>query len=249
MNESTKFWAVIPAAGIGSRMASDIPKQYLNIAGKTILEHTLAIFLNSPKIHKVVVAIRPDDPFWQNTAITSTASEKLVTVTGGGERADSVLNCLSYIQSLGNNNKDWVLVHDAARPCLQVSELHRMIDALQTDDVGGLMALPASDTIKYAKLPQTVSSDQNAETTNFACIETTLDRKRVWLAQTPQMFRLEVLHNNIAKALALGLPITDEASAMEMAGFNVKLYPGRSDNLKITVAEDLRVATAILSQS
>lgn len=249
MNESTKFWAVIPAAGIGSRMASDIPKQYLNIADKTILEHTLSIFLSSPKIHKVVVAIRPDDSFWPNTAIASTASEKLVTVTGGGERADSVLNCLSYIQSLGNNDKDWVLVHDAARPCLQASELHRMIDTLQTDDVGGLMALPASDTIKYAKLPESIPSDEGPQATSFASVETTLDRKRVWLAQTPQMFRLDALHSNIAKALALGLPITDEASAMEMAGFNVKLHPGRSDNLKITVTEDLRVATAILSQS
>ncbi|GAB2191115.1 2-C-methyl-D-erythritol 4-phosphate cytidylyltransferase [Sessilibacter sp. MAH1] len=230
-------------------MASDIPKQYLNIAGKTILEHTLSIFLNSPKIHKVVVAIRSDDSFWPNTAIASEFSEKLVTVTGGSERADSVLNCLNYIKSLGDNKSDWVLVHDAARPCLQSYELHRMMDSLQIDDVGGLMALPASDTIKYAKAFVSDVNDQSSQNTAFASVETTLDRKRVWLAQTPQMFRLEVLHNNIAKALALGLPITDEASAMEMAGFNVKLYPGRSDNLKITVAEDLRVATAILSQS
>lgn len=228
-----KFWLVIPAAGIGSRMASDRPKQYLQVAGKTILEHTLDIFLQHPQLHGAAVAIAEHDRYWLHLPV---AQHPLVhQVVGGQERADSVLNALRALPSLGAQQHDWVLVHDAARPLLQRADLDKLLATLAHDTVGGLLAYPARDTLKLADTQQ--RSQQ------------TLQREQIWHALTPQMFPLQLLSNALEQALAAGVTVTDEASAVEWAGFRPKLVAGRSDNLKITYPEDLQLLAAVHGQS
>ncbi len=235
MHSSPKFWAVIPAAGIGSRFGSETPKQYLTLLDKTILEHAIKKFLACEWIEKVIVALRQDDPFWPSLSVAS--HNRVLTVLGGGERADSVLCGLNALKNIAGPD-DWVLVHDAARPCVTKAQLSAMKAALEADAVGGIMAQPASDTIKVA------SADKNAH--SVAAIESTIDRNRVWLAQTPQMFRVSTLHSALTDALKNGQAVTDEASAIELANLTVKLFPGSRNNIKVTLPEDLALAEAIL---
>lgn len=224
-----KFWLVIPAAGIGSRMASDRPKQYLQVAGKTILEHTLDIFLLHPQLQGAAVAVAEHDSYWPDLPLVQ---HPLVRqVVGGQERADSVLNALRVLPNLGAQPCDWVLVHDAARPLLQRTDLDRLLSTLKHDAVGGLLAYPARDTLKLADAQQ--RSQQ------------TLQREHIWHALTPQMFPLQLLSDALEQALAAGVAITDEASAVEWAGFKPRLVVGRSDNLKITYPEDLQLLAAV----
>lgn len=228
-----KFWLVIPAAGIGSRMASDKPKQYLQVAGKTILEHSLDVFLQHPRLSSAVVAVAEHDQYWSQLPV---AKHPLIhQVAGGQERADSVLNALRALPSLGAQPQDWVLVHDAARPLLRLADLDKLLSTLEHDAVGGLLAYPARDTLKLA------DADERSQQT--------LERAQIWHALTPQMFPLQLLINALEQALAAGIAITDEASAVEWAGFNPKLVVGRSDNLKITYPEDLQLLAAAHSQS
>ncbi len=238
MHSSPKFWAVIPAAGIGSRFGSQTPKQYLKLLDKTILEHTIEKFLSCDWINRVVVAIREDDPFWPSLAVAN--NPRVTKVTGGGERADSVLSGLTYLEKYASEY-DWVLVHDAARPCVTQLQLNALKLALKDDSVGGIMAQPASDTIKVAHA--------NLPTSDVALpsVKSTLDRNRIWLAQTPQMFRLSNLTAALESAFNSKQQVTDEASAMELAGYSVKLFPGSRNNIKITVSEDLALAEAIIA--
>lgn len=217
------FWAVIPAAGIGSRMRADRPKQYLQLAGKSILEHTLHCFLDHPCLRGVVVSLAEDDPFWPS--LDCARDERIHTAAGGAERADSVLNALLRLAELGAGEQDWVLVHDAARPNLAQSDLDLLLAELAEDAVGGLLALPARDTLKR------VGSDGR--------VRETIDRSVIWQAYTPQMFRLGALHQALAEALVSDVAVTDEASAMEWAGQSPRLIEGRADNLKVTRPEDL----------
>lgn len=217
------FWAVIPAAGVGARMAADRPKQYLQLGGRTILEHSLGCFLDHPGLKGLVVSVAPDDPYWSSLACAQDG--RIQRVDGGAERSDSVLNALLHLHAQGAADDDWVLVHDAARPNLARDDLDKLLAELADDPVGGLLAVPARDTLKRIDSRGRVLE--------------TVDRSLIWQAYTPQMFRLGALHRALADSLVADVAITDEASAMEWAGQAPRLIEGRSDNLKVTRPEDL----------
>lgn len=221
--ELPAFWAVIPAAGVGARMAADRPKQYLLLGGLTILEHSLNCFLDHPQLKGLVISLAVDDPYWPTLACA--ADPRIQRVAGGLERADSVLNALLHLHGHGAHDDDWVLVHDAARPNLSRGDLDKLLSELADDPVGGLLAVPARDTLKRA--------DSNGR------VAETVDRSFIWLAYTPQMFRLGALHRALADSLVSDVSITDEASAMEWSGQSPRLIEGRSDNIKVTRPEDL----------
>lgn len=226
MTESSeRCWAVVPAAGVGTRMDSGLPKQYLEIAGTTMLEHSVKALLACERVHGVVVALHAHDSRASELAVFG--DRRVQRVTGGDHRSDSVLAALDSLLSQGELD-DWVLVHDAARPCLRLGELHRLIDGVVASDTGGILAEPMVDTVKQA-------GDDGR-------VLRTLDRSRLWRAQTPQMFRLGPLYAALAGAKKQGLSITDEASAMELAGQPVQLIMGSSSNLKVTVPADLALA-------
>jgi 2-C-methyl-D-erythritol 4-phosphate cytidylyltransferase len=204
-------------------MRADRPKQYLELAGKTILEHSLACFLDHPQLYGVVVSLALDDPYWPTLACAH--DPRIARAAGGRERADSVLNGLQRLSELGAQDGDWVLVHDAARPNLARSDLDLLLAQLADDAVGGLLAVPVRDTLKRAGADGRVLQ--------------TVDRSLIWQAYTPQMFHFGLLQRALAQALAAGVAITDEASAVEWLGLAPRLIEGRADNLKITRPEDL----------
>lgn len=225
-----QIMAIIPAAGIGSRMQANKPKQYLTINEKTVLEHSIQRFLDRPEISQILVAVAKDDPYVGSLPIYS--HTKIQWVIGGNDRANSVLNCLQHLNLSNKDKNTWVLVHDAARPCVSWQDIAKLFAI--NDENGGILAIPAIDTIKRA--------NQQLQ------IECTEDRSTLWLAQTPQFFPANRLKQNLENALAKGLNITDEASAMEFAGFKPHLVQGRGDNLKITRPEDLALAQFYLTQ-
>jgi 2-C-methyl-D-erythritol 4-phosphate cytidylyltransferase len=204
-------------------MAADRPKQYLQLDGLTILEHSLLCFLDHPRLKGLVISLAVDDPYWPTLPCALDA--RIQQVVGGRERADSVLNALLHLHANGADDNDWVLVHDAARPNLARSDLDHLLGELANDPVGGLLAVPAKDTLKRA--------DANGRVTE------TVDRSFIWQAYTPQMFRLGALHRALADGLVSNVAITDEASAIEWAGQSPRLIEGRADNIKVTRPEDL----------
>jgi len=224
---------VIPAAGIGTRMQTACPKQYLELQGQTVLEHTLDCFLGHPGIQGIVVVVSPDDGWWPQ--VRARLVQPVMTVTGGAERADSVLRGLAFLlQQPGVSPDQVVLVHDAARPCLSAADLALMLSAAEScADCGALLALPVQDTMKRA----------GADGRHVACTES---RERLWHAQTPQLARLRVLHAALQQALQNGLAVTDEASALEQAGLHPRLLEGRAANIKITRPADLELAGFLL---
>ncbi|MEP0201709.1 MAG: 2-C-methyl-D-erythritol 4-phosphate cytidylyltransferase [Halioglobus sp.] len=223
---------VIPAAGIGQRMGEAKPKQYLSILGCTLLEHSLRPLLASPALDKIVVVLQPDDPYVD--ALPLLRDERVLRAPGGNQRSDSVLNGLALLQDMASQD-DWVLVHDAARPCVKPQDLDRLLSAVLDSGVGGLLAEPVRDTVKRA--------DQQAQVTG------TLDRNGLWRAQTPQMFRLGQLAQALNKARQDRCAVTDEAMAMEQAGYPVQLVEGSPTNIKVTVPDDLALAQFYLSRS
>lgn len=229
MTHSTKFWAVVPAAGVGKRMNADRPKQYLDLAGKTVIEHTLLRLLHAEVFTAVAVAISEEDPYWSELSVAN--HENIIRAKGGKERADSVLSGLHAIYDQARDD-DWVLVHDAARPCITATDIHHLINSLVDDEVGGILALPCADTLK------------NVQGKN---ILGTADRSHIWRALTPQMFRYGDLKTALEQAV--GNPaITDEASALELQGKQPKIVEGRPDNIKITRPEDLALAQFFMEQ-
>ncbi len=219
-----KYIAIVPAAGVGSRMQADRPKQYLMLHGKTILEHTVERLLSHPSISQVVIAVSQEDGYF---AETSVAHHPLVTrVAGGKERCDSVLNALDYLKQQGY--QDWVLVHDAARPNVSLKDISNLIDEGSQHPVGAILAAKVRDTMKR-------SSDTQE-------IEGTVDRVNLWHALTPQMFRCNELQLALQSALKNHDLVTDEASCMEIIGLSPLLVEGRADNLKVTQPEDLALA-------
>lgn len=222
-NQLPSFWVVIPAAGIGSRMRSTTPKQYFTLGNLTVLEHTLACFLDHPQLLGIVVCLSKDDQYWSGLSVSK---HPLIQVAeGGGERADSVLSGLMALSEQAKP-EDWILVHDAARPNLTREDLDKLLFVASKDTVGGLLATPARDTLKQI--------DSHGRVTK------TLDRKVIWQALTPQMFHFQQLTCALQHARKMGMIITDEASAIEGMGFSPLLVEGRSDNLKITHPEDLQ---------
>jgi 2-C-methyl-D-erythritol 4-phosphate cytidylyltransferase len=230
MNSAEKFWGIVPAAGVGKRMQADRPKQYLPLAGKTVIEHTLSRLLNTKIFAAIAVAISPEDPYWPDLEISR--NEKILTAEGGKERADSVLSGLKSLEGRAVNS-DWVMVHDAARPCITTEDVCLLLNSVQEHKVGGILALPSHDTLKN------VESDE---------ITATIDRNSIWRALTPQMFRYSDLKYALLDAAEKKAVVTDESSAMEFQGLKPKIVAGRPDNIKITRPEDLALATFYLEQ-
>lgn len=218
--------AILPAAGIGSRMRADKPKQYLKILDKTILEHTLTVMLTHSAVTQIILAVNRDDPYIANIALIG--HPKIQTVIGGETRAESVFNGLKVI----DEKNTWVLVHDAARPCLTHSDIDKLLAV--NDEQGAVLAIPVTDTIKRATADQRILKTE--------------DRTQLWQAQTPQFFRADLLKHALMQAFRQKVNVTDEASAMELAGFRPHLVVGRSDNLKVTRPEDLALAEFYLSK-
>jgi 2-C-methyl-D-erythritol 4-phosphate cytidylyltransferase len=230
--EQARCWAVIPAAGIGARMGAEIPKQYMEVAGASLLEHSVRALLACEQIIGIVVALHAQDT--RATTADTLQDPRVATVTGAAQRSGSVLAGLEALVSRAGS-EDWVLVHDAARPCLRWQDIERLISSVTAGGIGGLLAEPIVDTVKQAGAGDLV-----------AC---TVDRGRLWRAQTPQMFRLDELRRALLLAQEQGRVITDEASAMEMAGYPVQLVAGSTGNLKVTVPADLPLAAWYLGHT
>lgn len=235
MPNKIRFWAIIPAAGSSQRMGAAVPKQYLPLGEATVIEAAISNFLRHPKIVGVIVALHADDQHWNNLAVTR--NEKIHTVIGGESRTESVHNAINYLENTSAEDHDFVLVHDAARPCLRYNDLDMLIQQLEQDDVGGILAAPVSDTLKV------VEKQEFHNTVNK-----TIDRESVWRAFTPQMFRLVTLKKALVYCVKKNINVTDEASAVEALGLRVKLVKGHSDNIKVTHAVDLDLAAAILNK-
>lgn len=228
MPRPLRYIALIPAAGVGSRMEGELPKQYLRLGERTMLEHAIDALLAEARIDAVFVVVAPTDTRWHELGVDGERVEFLPV--GGANRAESVRNGLIAIAARTGDD-DRVLVHDAARPCLGIDALSRLIDDVGHDDSGGLLAVPLGDTLKRGEDGR---------------VGITLDRTSLWCAQTPQMFRVASLRAALAQAPIE--TITDEAMAMERAGHAPKLVPGSAANLKVTTAEDMVLARAILGE-
>ncbi len=223
----TSFYALVPAAGFGARMGHELPKQYLSIAGRPILYHALKTLCDCEQIESVFVVLSPDDTLFQGYDWSDFGGKLQTLYCGGETRADTVLNGLIASEL---EPDDWVLVHDAARPCLTKVHLQKLIDELRDDAVGGILAVRVADTIKRADDKQRVLHTE--------------DRAGLWQAQTPQMFRLELL----TLALQHCKSVTDEASAVEAMGLSPKLVAGDASNFKVTYPEDLWLAELLLRE-
>ncbi len=210
-------------------MLADRPKQYLVLDDKTVIEHTLYRLASHPQITGLIVAIAEDDPYWPT--ITLPLNCPVHVVSGGKERADSVFNALLHLSSLCEADP-WVLVHDAARPCLRHQDIDQMLSKLMSHKVGGILGIPVNDTVKRINAQD--------EITDTVC------RQGLWRASTPQMFRLQALKSALDRAKQQQLIVTDEASAMELAGLQPMMVEGHSDNIKITVPQDLALASLFL---
>ncbi len=233
-----RYWLVIPAAGIGQRMQAECPKQYLRIQGRYILDTTLSRLLDfadhedCADFAGCMIALHPDDEYWASTE--TSRDRRVATCIGGTERADSVQAALQALSDRADAN-DWVLVHDVARPCMSREDFRNLLSSLAEHPIGGLLAAPVTDTLKRVRRGGT-------------SVEGTEDRNGLWRALTPQMFRYQALSQALRQAAAGHQPVTDEASAMEMAGHTPQVVEGRPDNIKITVPADLALAAFILGQ-
>ena len=238
-SNNVRYWAVIPAAGVGKRMGTNIPKQYLPLAGKTVLEQTLSIFIKHPAIEGIVLAVTKGDPYWQDLAEhinqqTEEANKRsIIMASGGEERCHSVLNALSELMHHASAD-DWVLVHDAARPCLTAADIDHLIEQLSETTEGGLLGLPMADTVKRCDSNQQVLE--------------TVDRSELWRALTPQMFPLQRLKDALEQAIHSDALVTDEASAIELQGLKPRMVEGQPGNIKITHPGDLQLAELFFSQ-
>ena len=230
--QSPQYWAVIPAAGVGKRMQADRPKQYLELLGKTVLEHTLDRLLSMKSVSGVVLSISEGDEYWADLNYQS--AKPLLVANGGKERSDSVLNALNLLnEKVDTAQSVYALVHDAARPCVRTDDIQNLIEQC-SDEHGGLLALAVRDTMKR--------SDSQAN------VLETVDRNNLWHALTPQMFRLDLLISALNNAEQNKLAVTDDASAMELLGYKPKLIEAHEDNIKITRAFDLTLSGLYLNQ-
>ena len=230
--KKNKYFLVVPASGIGQRMNSKIPKQYLKLEnGLSILDQCLESTLSSEFISGFIVALDKKDKLFKSSVFA--AHEKLISIVNGGkERFHSVQSALSELSQIAKPD-DWVLVHDAVRPCIKKDDIHKLIEEVGDDKVGGILADKVVDTVKQKKSNGLVS---------------TIDRKKLHLAQTPQMFRFGILKEAIEKAIKLNIHVTDESEALECLGYSIRIVDGSSSNIKITTQEDLELANYYLKQ-
>jgi 2-C-methyl-D-erythritol 4-phosphate cytidylyltransferase len=231
-NSSPRYWVVIPAAGRGSRFGSELPKQYCELAGRRVIEHSINVFLKRTEFSAIVVALHPEDTLFQTLSIAT--DSRIRMTTGGSERADSVERALQTLVGEAHDD-DWVLVHDAARPCLSDTELSDLLAGAAEADHGALLALPVVDTVKR------VGEGLN--------VEETVDRSQLWRALTPQMFRYRELCNALSFCRENALTVTDESSAMEQVGQSPVVVQGSHCNIKITYQADLQLAAYFLAEA
>jgi 2-C-methyl-D-erythritol 4-phosphate cytidylyltransferase len=230
---AARFVALVPAAGLGSRAGTAGPKQYEVVGGSAVIAHTLAALAAVPEIETTLVVLAPDDTDFERHV--ARRAEMWLARCGGARRADSVRAGLEVLRERGVAEDCWVLVHDAARCLLRPAAVQRLIAQCRNDEVGGLLALPLADTLKHA--------DGESHSPRVVA---TLDRSGKWLAQTPQMFRLGLLHRALSEAAARDLAITDEASAVEALGLSPRLVPGDWENFKLTWPQDFALAARLL---
>jgi len=228
-----KVWIVVPAAGVGSRFGGDMPKQYQQLLGKPVIEYTLErlLQLKDSQIQdiEIVVAVSVKDTLWQPLAVFK--NPQIQTILGGDERADSVRLALEHLKGKAEPD-DWVLVHDVARPCVRVQDIQNLMTTLASHKVGGVLAIPLSDTVKRVVR----QSD----------IDSTEDRSQLWAAQTPQMFRYGLLLESLQSVVQQQYQPTDESAAIEQLGYTPSVVEGSRDNIKITRLEDMAIAEAIM---
>ena len=230
------IWAILPAAGIGRRMGSSTPKQYLPVNGVPVIAHTLQRLAAVGSIARIVVVLNPRDSLWESLEIAKQFLDKqprIESTTGADARQESVLNGLRALDEVALDD-DWVLVHDAVRPCVELADIERLIASVQADAVGGLLATPVDNTLKQVDAGLRVTS--------------TIDRSHYWNALTPQMFRYSLLKTGLEKAVAEKLSITDDAAAIELLGNRPKIVEGSKFNIKITHDADLELAAMILNR-
>jgi 2-C-methyl-D-erythritol 4-phosphate cytidylyltransferase len=228
-----QFVVVVPAAGAGKRMLANCPKQYLTIGHKTILEHTVERLLSHPLINKIIIALSKGDEYFPHTSLAN--NKNIQTVIGGKERVDSVLAGLKTIDPEVN---PWVLVHDAARPCVTHDDISALIKQCTEKQTGGLLAAPVRDTMK-----RSFSSDLTVKQ-----VSKTVDRENLWHALTPQMYQLSELKEAIINGLNSNVELTDESSAIELANIPSLLVSASSENIKITHPDDLALAGFFLAK-
>jgi 2-C-methyl-D-erythritol 4-phosphate cytidylyltransferase len=221
--------ALIPAAGQSVRFGGTTLKQYTHLLGEPVMAHSIQAVLKHRAINRVTVALAPDDGIYDD--LIRPVFPRVTTVAGGENRARTVMNGLRFIMEI-DPDCEWVLVHDAARPCLSVASLHNLLDLGLASESGAILAVPVSDTLKLAD--------------DIGFIEHTVDRSRYWVAQTPQLFRIAQLAANLESVLSRGQLPTDEASAMEAAAIHPLLVQGATTNIKITGTEDMSLAEFIL---
>ena len=234
MSTADAIWAIVPAGGRGLRMQAAFPKQYLPLLGRPVILHTLTRLCAHPRVRGVLVGLPNQDVHWPKIAEQAARLPKFLGSYPGGEtRAHTVLNGL---KELGRHaqSRDWVLVHDAVRPCVRLGDVDNLIAAVGTETEGGLLALPVSDTVKRV--------DKNGH------VMETVRRDGLWRAATPQMFRIETLTRALEQALRSVAEVTDEASAIEAMGGHPRVVACHADNIKITLPEDLMLAELYLKQ-
>ncbi|REG86864.1 2-C-methyl-D-erythritol 4-phosphate cytidylyltransferase [Marinomonas pollencensis] len=224
------LWVIIPAAGVGQRMNAGFPKQYLSLAGDTILDRTISIFIDHPMIAGIAVGLGAEDGYWPDSKWRN--HKQVAVFVGGSTRSDTVRNGLQFLHEQQQIGCQSVLVHDAARPLLTATGLARIVE--NNHPQGAILAIPARDTVKCQ--------------TDTGKVKGTLDRNHIWLAQTPQKFPADVLYEALKKADQQALAVTDECSAMELIGWHPDLVVGESSNIKVTLPEDLLIAEALISQ-
>ncbi|MEH6549560.1 MAG: 2-C-methyl-D-erythritol 4-phosphate cytidylyltransferase [Pseudomonadales bacterium] len=228
-NTEQRSWFVLVAAGQGKRFGGALPKQYATVGGKTLLAYSLEALLDTTSIAGGVMVVAEEDPVWSRLDLPM---DKVRVTVGGDVRARSVFNGLRVLMEQASE-QDWVMVHDAARPCINNQWLNGLLQQLEGHPIGGVPVVPVVDTLKYG------SQDY---------VEKTVDRNHMWRAQTPQIFRLGLLYRALELALSAGKPVTDESSAVELAGSKPLLLSGLESNIKVTRQEDLALAKYYLSQ-
>ena len=224
-----RVFAIVPAAGQGTRIGDPVPKQYIPLAGKPMMFHGLAALAKVARIERIFVVLAPGDPHWARHDWSALGAKVEPLFAGGAHRAQSVANALASLEDRIDRS-DWVLVHDAARPCIRSELVEQFLDELDGDPVGGLLAMPLADTLKSAAEGQRVAA--------------TIPRLNLWRAQTPQMFRYEALRRGLAERA----DATDESQAVEALGKAPRLVEGENGNIKVTFAEDVALAEMILAR-
>ena len=238
-----KCHALLPTAGTGSRLGGELPKQFQQLAGKPMLCYAIESFLNTPQVESIWIGVSPS--FIDNPILKTIASAEAnihVVPTGGPTRQETVRNTLAAMLKSGISADDWILVHDAARPGITPSLINKLVNSVQASNSGGILAVPMADTLKQSDLDSVIAG-------NIPHSERTIPREHLWQAQTPQMFGLKQLHDALESAIRLEADVTDEASAIELAGAKPLLIEGAARNFKVTHPADWDLMQLLLSSA